>query len=108
MRRVLCISVFLFLTLARLASAGRQEVAYLGTVIEVEASRILVNVTDEKSKKEDRLSFAIDRDTKIKRDDSILSFVDAKITKGERLALLVDPAAKTKMLAMEIRLAATP
>jgi hypothetical protein len=106
MRRVRFIGVFLFLTLARLASAGGQEVAYLGTVVEVDASRILVNVTDEKSKKEDRLWFAIDRDTKIKRDDSILPLVDAKITKGERLAVLVDPAAKTTMLAMEIRLAA--
>ena len=111
MKRVWFVGVFLVLTVVLLATpsmAAVQEVAYLGTVLEVEASRVLVGVTDEKPEKENRLWFAIDRDTKVKRGDSILPFADARIMKGERLAVLVDPAAKTKMLAMEIRLAAAP
>jgi hypothetical protein len=87
-------------------AAASQEVTYLGTVLEVEASRLLVSVSADKSKEEERLWFAIDRDTKVKRGDGIVSYAEAKIAKGERVAVLVDPAARAKMLAMEIRLAA--
>jgi hypothetical protein len=101
------VPVFLTVVLVAIPSMAKaQEVTYLGTVLEVEASRVLVSVTDEKAQKEDRVWFAIDRDTKVKRGDNILALADANITKGERLAVLVDPAAKQKMLAMEIRLAA--
>ena len=90
------------------ASARAQEVTYLGTVREVEASRVLVNTVDEQSKKEAPIWFLIDRDTKVKRGDKIVAQTDARITSGERIAVLVDPAAKAKMLATEIRLAVAP
>jgi hypothetical protein len=88
--------------------SAAQEVTYLGTVTDVDASRLLVTVIDEASKREELLPFAIDRDTKFKRGDRILSFADARIAKGERVAVRVDPAAKTRMLAIEIRLGAAP
>jgi len=93
---------------AATAGARAQETTYFGTVLEVEASRVLVNTIDEKSKKEERVWFVIDRDTRVKRGDSIVALADAKMTKGERIAVLVDPAAKPKMLATEIRLAVAP
>ncbi len=94
-----------FMTTAR---ADAQAVSYLGTVLEVEASRVLIGVVNEKSHQENRLWFAIDRSTRIMRGDRNVSFPDAQIGKGERVTDLADPAATTKMLAREIRLADTP
>lgn len=85
-----------------------QEVTYLGTVLAVEAARVQVNTVDEKTKQGQNVWFVIDKDTRVRRGDEIVSYADAKITKGERVAVIVDPAARTKMLAMEIRLAPTP
>lgn len=98
-------SVFLTAGLAVMAPiAEAQEVTYLGTVIEVEATRLLVRVVDERSKAEDRHWFGIDRDTTVKRGEKIVPMAEARIATGERVAVLVDPAAKTKMVAREIRL----
>ena len=76
--------------------------------MEVEPSRLLVNTVDEKTGKEERIWFEVGRDTKVKRGDNIVPYPDARITKGERIAILVDPAAKSKHLATEIRLANAP
>jgi hypothetical protein len=88
------------------SAAFAQEVTYLGTVMAVESRRIHVQAIDEKTKQEQHLWFAIDKDTKVKRGDAIVDIAAAKIAVGERIAVIVDPAAKTKMLAMELRLAA--
>jgi hypothetical protein len=86
-------------------TARAQVVTYFGTVVEIEASRVLVSTVDEKSSKEERVWFVIDRDTKLKRGEHVVAYADAKIAKGERIAILVDPAGKVTRLAAEIRLA---
>jgi hypothetical protein len=48
----------------------------------------------------------VDKTTKVKRGDKTVSYADAKITAGERIVIIVDMDAKTKMFAEEIRLAA--
>jgi len=77
-----------------------------GTVLTVEPARIEVKTVDEKTKKEEKVWFAVDKTTKVKRGDKIVPYADAKITAGERIVIIVDMDAKTKMLAEEIRLAA--
>ena len=77
-----------------------------GTVLTVEPARIEVKTVDEKTKKEDKVWFVVDKTTKVKRGDKIVSYADAKIAAGERIVIIVDMDAKTKMFAEEIRLAA--
>jgi hypothetical protein len=82
------------------------EVTYQGTVLAVEPARVQVKTIDEKTKQEDDVWFVVDKDTKVKRGDKTVRYADAKITKGERIALIVNHDASTKMLATEIRLGA--
>jgi hypothetical protein len=82
------------------------EVTYLGTVLAVEPTQVQVKTVDETTKKEDRLWFVVNQDTKVKRGDRIVKYVDAKIAAGERIAVIVNHDAETKMVATEIRLAA--
>jgi hypothetical protein len=102
--RVCAVVVFAWLGVASAAFA--QDRTVLGTVAAVEPSRIQVRVVDETSKREEVLSFAIGKDTRIKRGDSNLSFADAKIANGERVAILVNSTSKDRPTASEIRLAA--
>lgn len=98
--------VFAFVMGSSVVSA--QEVTYLGTVLVTEAARVQVRTVDGKTKNEDNVWFAVDKDTTVKRGDDVVAYPDAKITRGERIAVIVDPAAKTKMLALQIRLAPIP
>jgi hypothetical protein len=81
------------------------EVTYFGTVLAVEAARVHVKTIDEKTRAEDAVWFVVDKDTKVKRGDKTVRYADAKIMKGERIVLIVNHDASTKMLALEIRLA---
>ena len=88
------------------SAAFAHPMTHQGTVVTVEAARIEVKTVDEKTKKEDRVWFVVDKTTKVKRGDKTVPYADAKITAGERIVIIVDMDAKTKMLAEEIRLAA--
>ena len=79
-----------------------------GTVLAVEPARVQVKTIDEKTKKEDQVWFAVNKDTKVKRGEKTVTYADAKIAVGERIVITVDMDAKTKMLATEIRLAEKP
>jgi hypothetical protein len=81
-----------------------QESTYLGTVAAVEPARIQVRAMDERTKQESTVWFAIDRDTKVTRGDAVVPYAEAKIARGERITVIVDPAARTKMRALEVRL----
>lgn len=96
------------ITFAWLTSSAlfAHPMTHQGTVLTVEAARIEVKTVDEKTKKEDNVWFVVDKTTKVKRGDKTVSYVDAKIAVGERIVIIVDMDAKTKMLAEEIRLAA--
>jgi hypothetical protein len=97
-------SAAVLFALAMMAVAAyAQEVTYLGTVVTVEPARLQVRTSDEKTKEDEVKWFAIDKDTRVKRGDEIVSLTTARITPGERVAVIVDPAAKTTT-AKEIRL----
>ena len=81
------------------------EVTYQGTVLAVEATRVHVKTVDLKTKKEEDLWFTLDKTTKVKRGAKAVPVGEAKIAKGERIVVIVDHDAETKMLAKEIRLA---
>ena len=101
-------SILIALALVVAASglrADAQEVTYLGTVVALEAGRMHVRTVDVTTKRDDSVWFVIDRDTIVKRGDVVVSLADAKIAAGDRIAVIVDPAARVKMLAREIRLA---
>jgi hypothetical protein len=79
---------------------------YQGTVLAVQSAKLQVKTVDGITKKEAEVWFVVAKDTKVKRGDKTVSYADAKITAGERIVVIVDMDAETKMLAEEIRLAA--
>ncbi|MEO7191279.1 MAG: hypothetical protein ABI051_09500 [Vicinamibacterales bacterium] len=93
------------LVTATAVTVWAHEVTYQGTVLAVEAGRIEVNSIDATSKKELPVWFAVNKTTKVKRGAQVLTYAAAQITKGERIVIIVDHDAETKMLAAEIRLA---
>jgi helix-turn-helix protein len=90
---------------AAVANLRAHTVYYQGTVVTVEAARIHVNTIDEKTKKEERIWFAVDKDTKVKRGDKSVKFDEAAIKSGERIVVGIEHEGKVKFLATEIRLA---
>ena len=82
------------------------EMMYRGTVIEVQPAKIAVRTTDDKTKKIETMWFAVDKDTKVKRGEVLVPYGDAHFAKDERIVVIVNHDAETKMLATEIRLAA--
>ncbi len=77
-----------------------------GTVLIVTPSRIEITSPNKATKKDETVAFTLDKNTKVKRGDKVVSFTDAKTEKGERIVVLVNTDAKTKMLATELRLQA--
>lgn len=77
-----------------------------GTVLTVAPAKLEITSPNKSTKKDETVAFVIDKNTKVKRGDKILSFTDAKIEKGERIVVVVNTDAKTKMLATELRLQA--
>lgn len=100
--QVCCVIVCLF---GSTRAALAHPMTYLGTVIASAPTRVQVRTVDEMTKKEETIWFVIDKNTTIKRGAAIVSVADAKIMKGERIAVIVDMDAPTKMVATEIRLA---
>lgn len=88
------------------AALSAHEVTYMGTVLAVDPAKVQVKTTDDTTKKEETLWFLVDRNTKVKRGDVVVKFADARIAKGERIAVTINHDAATKNLATEIRLAA--
>jgi hypothetical protein len=86
-------------------AVSAHSVTYHGTVLAVEAARVQVKTVDDASRKEETLWFVVDKDTKIRRGDEVVTYAAARIVKGERIAVTIDHDAATKMLATEIRLA---
>lgn len=87
------------------AAAWAHDVMYQGTVLAVESARIHVKTIDEKTKKEEDIWFAVDKQTKVKRGDKPVTYADAKVEPGERIVVVVNHDAKVKNVATDIRLA---
>jgi len=93
-------------TLLMGVAVSAHEMTFQGTVLAVEPARVQVKTIDDTSKKEDTVWFGVNKDTKVKRGDTTVKYEEAKIVKGERIAVTIDHDAKIKMLATDIRLAA--
>jgi hypothetical protein len=74
-----------------------------GSVIAVEKVGVRVSVVDPKTKKTAPVLFEIDADTKILRDDKVVTLATARITKGEAIAVTVDHDVD-EFLALVVRL----
>ena len=104
---VVYVCVWMFIgALATATAASAQEMTHLGTVATVEAARIQVQIVDDAAKPGELRWFAVDKTTRVKRGGQSVAYADAKIIKGERIAVLMDMSSKTAMLASELRLAA--
>jgi len=88
-----------------MATLQAHEMMYRGTVVEVQAAKIAVKTTDDKTKKTETVWLAVNKDTKVKRGEVPVPYSEAHIAKDERIVVIVDHDAETKMLATEIRLA---
>jgi len=84
------------------------DVTYQGTVVTVEPARIQVKTAASKTQKEETVWFAVSKDTKVRRGEKNVTYAEAAIVKGERIVVIVDHDAETKMLATQIRLAPKP
>ena len=91
--------------LAALPAGSAHPMTYQGTVLAVQPAKLQVRAVDPMTKKEGDLWFVVDKDTKVKRGEKTVSYAEAKIAVGERIVVIVDMDAETKMLAEEIRLA---
>jgi hypothetical protein len=60
---------------------------YKGTVVSAEPTKITISVVDEKTKKPVEKAFVIDKDTKILRGDTAVTFAQAHIEKNEPVSL---------------------
>lgn len=94
-----------FVVVACVSVLAHQE-THKGTVISVEKETVRVNVVDPKTKKVAPRDFLVDKETKILRDDVVVTFATAKITKGEAIAVTVDHDLAEE-LALVIRLGVT-
>lgn len=94
------------LGLAASPAVNAHPMTYQGTVLAVQLAKLQVRAVDPMTKKEGDYWFAIDKDTKVTRGGKKVSYADAKIAAGERIVVIVDMDAETKMLAEEVRLAA--
>jgi hypothetical protein len=61
-----------------------------GTVVSVKPASIVVSVVDETTKKPTSMTFDINKDTKIMRGTKAVTFVEAKIQKGEKISVTID------------------
>src|SRR4051812_41584942 len=93
------------LTVCATAALFAHPMTYQGTVLAVQPAKLQVKTVDDKTKKEESTWFVVDRNTKVKRGDKTVPYAEAKIAVSERIVVIVDMDAATKMLAEEIRLA---
>ena len=91
-------------TLMMWTSVMAHEITVQGTVVAIEKTRIQVRTGDEKPGAA-AAWYAIDAKTKIRRGKTTVSYVNAHITKGERIVLIIDHGDNGKMMTKEIRLA---
>ena len=66
------------------------QVTFKGTVVSVEKTSVKITVVDEKTKKPVQKSFDFDKETKILRGDKLVSIEQARIVKGDKIAVTID------------------
>ena len=87
-RRLLLLSLVAFVCF--LVPVLAHQETHKGTVIGVEKAGVRMNVVDPKTKKTEPRLFEVDEETKVLRDDKLIAYADAKMVKGEAIAITVD------------------
>ena len=83
-------SLCLTLMAAAAPTLVAHDMTYLGTVATVAPAKLVVNVTDEKTKKTSAMTFAITEKTRIIRGEKSVTLADAHIAKNERVAVTIN------------------
>ncbi len=86
--RLALLAVWLTVPLA--ASPIAHDIVYKGTVVSVDAKAIRVTVPDEKTKKPVTMAFEHDHETVFLRGEKVVSFAEARIQKGEPIAVTIN------------------
>jgi len=86
-------SVILVVCVLGVALAAH-EITYKGTVLATETVKgkttIRVSVINEKTRKPAPMTFSIDKETKILRGDTLMTYAEARIQKDEKVAVTID------------------
>ena len=99
------LAAFFLVACIGFAALVAHEMMYRGTVEEVQPAKIAVKTIDDKTKKTETMWFAVNKDTKVKRGEVPVPYGEAHFARDERIVVIVNHDAETKMLATEIRLA---
>ena len=71
-------------------SVAAHNITFKGTALATDKTSVRVNVVDAKTKKVAPMVFIVDEETKVLRDDVVVTFANAKIQKGEPISVTVD------------------
>ncbi len=93
------------MVMAATAAILAHPMTYKGTVVSVAAASLQVKAMDDMTKKESTMTFKVSEKTKVYRGDKLVTFVDAKVMKDERIAVTINMD-EAPDAALEIRLAA--
>jgi hypothetical protein len=85
--RIALLAVWLTLPLA---AAPAHDIVHKGTVVSADAKALRVSVPDDNTKKPVTMTFDHDRDTTILRGEKVVSFAEARIQKGEPVAVTIN------------------
>lgn len=88
-----------------MAAVKAHPMTYKGIVGSVDATSLQVKAMDDMNKKESTITFRVTAKTKIWRGDRAMTLAEAKVQKGERVAITIDMDEATRD-AEEIKLAA--
>jgi len=73
-----------------LMAGARHEITYKGTVVSADDKKVVVTVVNEKTRKPEAMTFKHDAETKILREDKVVTYAQAKIVKGEKIAVTIN------------------
>ena len=105
LRLAATIAVAVVVAVAGSAAVLAHEITVKGTVAGIEPKRVQVKTGEEK-KDAAPAWYPIDAKTKILRGKAVVTFAEARIVAGERVALTVDHESNGTMRTIDIRLAA--
>ena len=103
--RIALLSAWLALVPIAAAAHAGHEHHVLGTIKSIDATRIVVQTTDDKTHEQKAVGIALNDSTKIRRGDDAASRSDLRV--GERVVVSVGTG-KEPLKATEIRVAAQP
>jgi transcriptional antiterminator Rof (Rho-off) len=90
LHRLSVLAVAAVMALVATVGAAAHEVTYKGTVVTADAKTVKVSVINAKTKKPEEMVFKHDGETKILRSDKVVSFAQARVTKGEKISVTIN------------------